>query len=172
MATAGHAAPRIDSCPDAGPTQVPQLRARFPPQLLARRRSAPAFLHSTGGTIKDTHFLGGKRLGNGWGHPLSSGLRFAQEGRTMYFQFKRSTEAQGYGRKGKQAADLWVRKALADLQSPGANAKVVFAVPSGVRIPLRIEKLDKPPPTQTPRSTPPCPRPRSAPPPHAVPRSF
>ena len=61
-------------------------------------------------------------------------------GKNVYYQFKRSKEALGYGEKGLESTKAWVAKAMKDLSLEIPDySRVRYAVPEGVSIPPQIK---------------------------------
>lgn len=57
-----------------------------------------------------------------------------KEGTTLiYYQFKRSVDALGYGEKGLKSTKAWVAKAMKDLDTPDYS-RIKYALPNGVSV--------------------------------------
>lgn len=62
-------------------------------------------------------------------------------GKLVYYQFKRSTDALGYGKNGLEATESWVAKAMKDLELQIPDySRIKYALPEGVTIPPQISK--------------------------------
>jgi NOL1/NOP2/fmu family ribosome biogenesis protein len=59
-------------------------------------------------------------------------------GKRIYYQFKRSKEALGYGENGLEATKAWVKKAMADLGVEDL-CRVKYALPENVDLPPQIK---------------------------------
>jgi len=55
----------------------------------------------------------------------------------IYYQFKRSKEALGYGKNGLDATKAWVKKAMADLDTEDYS-RIKYALPEDVDLPPQI----------------------------------
>lgn len=59
----------------------------------------------------------------------------------IYYQFKRSKEALGYGENGLKATKAWVAKAMKDLELEIPDySRIKYALPEGVTLPPQIKK--------------------------------
>jgi hypothetical protein len=58
-------------------------------------------------------------------------------GKLVYYQFKRSTKALGYGEDGLKATKAWIRKAMKDLETEDFS-RIKYALPAGVTLPPQI----------------------------------
>lgn len=59
----------------------------------------------------------------------------------IYYQFKRSPDALGYGKNGLEATKSWVAKAMKDLELEIPDySRIKYALPEGVSIPPQIKK--------------------------------
>jgi len=55
------------------------------------------------------------------------------------YQFKRSTQALGYGKRGLDGTQAWVKKAMKDLDTED-YARIRYALPEGASVPPQITK--------------------------------